>query len=81
VLKDGLNLFARDAGKPLQKFLHSRSAFQIDEQGGHRNARSSKDPGAADTFSALFYFIAHIIRVSAGSTPFPARPFPRVPPH
>jgi hypothetical protein len=48
VPKDGLNLLARNAGKPLEKIVYPGAIFEIGEQRLDWNARSSENPGAAD---------------------------------
>ena len=46
VIENSLDLLACDAGKPFQKLIDGRAAFDVLEQGVHRHARASKYPGA-----------------------------------
>ena len=48
MLQNGLDLFARHAGEPLEKVIHAGAIFQVCEESLHRNSRTSEDPGAAD---------------------------------
>ena len=48
MLDDGVDLLARHAGKPFEKFLHCRAALDVLEQRAHRHASVLEEPGAAD---------------------------------
>lgn len=47
MLEDGINLLARGTGKPLQKLIHRRAAFEIFEQRAYGHPRAAKDPRPA----------------------------------
>jgi hypothetical protein len=47
-LEHGLHLLAPEPVKHLDNLIYGQSVFQIFENGGHRNAGSPENPGAAD---------------------------------
>ncbi len=47
MVKNGNDLPARNAGKPLEKIINGGAVFEILEKGGNRDARSAKDPRPA----------------------------------
>lgn len=47
VLLDGSSLLGRDARDPLDEDMHGRIAFEVLEQGGHRNSSAAEHPGPA----------------------------------
>ena len=58
VLEDGVNLLASDAGKPFQELINRSAAFEILEQGAHRDAGAAKYPRAADLERIALYGLA-----------------------
>ena len=44
VLEDGVSLLARDARKPFQELIDRSAAFEIFEQGAHRDPGAAKHP-------------------------------------
>jgi len=49
-----LNLFARNAGKPIQEIVYPPAVLKIREQRCHRHTSSLEDPRATDTVFCLF---------------------------
>ena len=47
VLEDGVNLLTTDAGKPLKELTDCCAAFEILEQGAHRDPGAAKYPRSA----------------------------------
>ena len=48
VFQDELDLFARDAWKPVEEIIDRRPAFEVLEKRRHWNPRAFKEPCAAD---------------------------------
>ena len=48
VIEHGTNLVKRDARKPFDELRHGSAILEILEQRGHRHARATKYPSAAD---------------------------------
>ena len=48
MIKDSLDLLARDSREPRQKFLHRSATFNVLEECFHRNAGVFKQPGTTD---------------------------------
>jgi hypothetical protein len=49
------SLFVSYARKPLQKSIYRCAGFEIFEQGSHRSARTTKNPGTAEFIFATFH--------------------------
>jgi hypothetical protein len=48
VFENGFNLFSRNAGKPGEKVIHARAAFEILEERLHRHSSPTKNPLATN---------------------------------
>jgi hypothetical protein len=55
VLKNRINLFAGNTGKPSEKIIDAGAAFEVLEERLYRNASPMKDPRAADFVWISFY--------------------------
>jgi hypothetical protein len=53
MFQDGFDLATRNAGEPLQKFVHRGSVFQVFKQSPDGNSRSPKNIGPTDLLRAL----------------------------